>query len=83
MNFNRGWNSTFAHFTPVKPVEYEFDKEVRRLHLTPEKLETSQALRKWAFKHCHTRYVPEYLIEVWGLQVMDRGFGQLRLPGQK
>jgi hypothetical protein len=78
MTFNRGWNSTFAHFIPVKVAECQFDKEVRRLGLTPEKLETSQALRKWAFKHCHTRYVPERLITVWGLQVMDRGFGRLR-----
>lgn len=49
--------------------ETEFDREVRRLRLGPYDLVNSVALRFWAKRYCHKRYVPEWLLETWGIVV--------------
>jgi hypothetical protein len=45
----------------------EFDREAERLKLTPEQYQDSLELRAWAQRNKSWRFVPEDLLEAWGM----------------
>lgn len=52
---------------PVLPTEFEM--QVRHLHLTVEKYASSGQLRAWCKLNCNRVYIPEWLLEEWGMTV--------------
>lgn len=54
---------------PLEPVASEFDKKVAALGLKykPERHAHSRELKAWIREHYRSRYVPEHLLELWGL----------------
>ena len=59
---------------PAEPTE--FDLEMARLGLTgatEERLVASAALRAWVQRWYRMKYVPEKLLEKWGLEPAERG----------
>ncbi len=56
--------------------ESTFEHVVRRLHLSPEEYATSAELEEWVRKNKDSKYVPPYLLALWGLQVNDELFGK-------
>ena len=54
---------------PNNPKVTRFDKEVKRLRLKPAQFETSVALKRWVRKNRSRRFVPEYLLNHWKLDV--------------
>jgi hypothetical protein len=56
--------------------ESTFEHVVRRLHLSPEKYSTSAELKEWVRRHKDSKYVPPYLLDLWGFQVDDELFGK-------
>jgi hypothetical protein len=58
--------------TPDAPTD--FDLEVKRLRLvgsTMEVLARSVGLREWAVRWCRSRYIPEDLLKMWGMEQND------------
>lgn len=61
------------------PEKCAFECEVERLGLAGESLFQlasatdikHRALRFWAKRHSRTRFVPEYLLEAWGIYLDD------------
>jgi len=51
------------------PKPSTFDETVRRLRLSPDQYETSDALREWARENKDQKYVPLDLLEAWGFIV--------------
>jgi len=47
----------------------EFEIQVRRLLLTPETYLSSVELRRWCEENRNRCYVPEWLLEEWGITV--------------
>jgi hypothetical protein len=45
----------------------EFERKVLELGLSPDQYLGSQELRDWTVSHKNTRYVPEPLLQAWGL----------------
>jgi hypothetical protein len=56
--------------------ESTFEHVVRQLHLSPEEYVTSVELKEWVRKHKDSKYVPPYLLDLWGFQVDDELFGK-------
>ena len=56
--------------------ESTFEHVVRRLHLSPEEYESSHVLKEWVRKNKDSKYVPPYLLDLWGFQVDDELFGK-------
>lgn len=50
-----------------------FDKLVEQLGLRPEQYAQSTALRAWVKTNRNRRYVPEWLLLAWGLDVDTKG----------
>lgn len=46
-----------------------FEKKADELHLKPNQYALSLELREWARKSVKSRYVPEDLLEVWGIPI--------------
>ena len=63
---------------PIPVAATEFEKQVRRLGLTKETYTGSTDLRKWCEGHRNQCYIPESLLEAWGITV-DLSYG---LPPQ-
>jgi hypothetical protein len=42
---------------------------VRRLKLSEKEYRSSIPLRQWAQKHKNSKYVPQDLLEAWGIEV--------------
>ena len=57
-------------------IKSAFENVVRQLHLSPEEYITSVKLKDWVRKHKDSRYVPPYLLDLWGFQVDDELFGK-------
>lgn len=53
----------------TEPTITEFEKKVMELNLHPDQYVGSEELRSWSAKHKNTRYVPEPLLQAWGLAV--------------
>jgi hypothetical protein len=52
----------------------DFDLEVKRLRLTGSAMEVlgaSVGLREWAMRWCRSRYIPEDLLKMWGMEQND------------
>ena len=54
----------------VIPTLTEFERTVTRFKLSPHEYVTSSPLREWAEQNRNSRYVPEYLLKAWGLEVL-------------
>jgi hypothetical protein len=46
-----------------------FEKVVRKFNLEPDEYVYSAPLREWARRNRHSKYIPESLLEAWGLDV--------------
>jgi hypothetical protein len=62
---------------PVLPTEFEL--RIRQLHLTAEMYTSSRDLRAWCEQNRNRLYVPEWLLEEWGITV-DLNFGAVARP---
>ena len=60
---------------PVPAMPSEFEVFVKQLRLTPEKYASSQALKEWCRRNRNRCYVPEWLLEEWGIAVDGHDFG--------
>jgi len=47
----------------------EFELQVRHLHLTAEQYVVSAELRKWCEGNRNRCYIPEWLLDEWGIHV--------------
>ena len=56
--------------------ESTFEHVAHRLHLSPSEYATSAELKEWVRKHKDSKYVPPYLLDLWGFQVDDELFGK-------
>src|ERR1700751_1665669 len=57
---------------PVQPMQglaTEFEQQVQRLGLTKQTCADSGPLRHWCECNCNRRYVPEWLLGAWGIEV--------------
>ena len=63
---NPNWGQLIP-FPPALPTEFE--TEVRRLRLTKEMYVRSAALRDWCERNRNRIYIPEWLLETWGIIV--------------
>jgi hypothetical protein len=59
---------------PAPALATEFERRARMLHLTPERYATSRELRLWCELNKNRVYVPEWLLQEWGIAV-DEVFG--------
>jgi hypothetical protein len=56
--------------------ESAFEYIVRHLRLSPEEYATSAALKEWVRRNKDQKYVPLYLLDLWGFNVDDELFGK-------
>jgi hypothetical protein len=54
---------------PLLALSTEFEMRVRQLQLNPGMYTSSRALRAWCEQNRNRRYVPEWLLEEWGITV--------------
>jgi hypothetical protein len=58
---------------PDVPVPYlgltQFEQLAKELELTPGEYRDSPELRNWCLRNANRRYVPEYLLRLWGIAV--------------
>jgi hypothetical protein len=54
---------------PLPTLVTEFEMQVKRLGLTKAQYVTSGPLRRWCTHNRNRYYVPEWLLEEWGLTV--------------
>ena len=62
---------------PTLPTEFEL--RIRQLQLTAEMYTSSRDLRAWCEQDRNRLYVPEWLLEEWGITV-DLNFGAVARP---
>lgn len=65
---NPNWGKPFSQIHGPEQV-CAFDKLTEKLELQPEQYEQSSALREWVNKNRNRRYVPEWLLLAWNLEV--------------
>jgi hypothetical protein len=63
---NPNWGKAGANI-PNTPTS--FDEMVRRLKLSEQEYLSSIPLKKWAQQNKDSKYVPQELLEAWGLEV--------------
>ena len=73
----REWDSNNVYHLKVNPERQAsdltaFEVEVLRLKLQPAQYQTSVQLREWVRKWCMSKYVPESLIEAWGMESLQK-----------
>jgi hypothetical protein len=54
---------------PCPGVMTEFEIRVRHLRLTPDRYASSIELRRWCERNRNRCYIPEWLLEEWGIMV--------------
>ena len=54
---------------PVPALATEFELRARHLQLTAEMYTSSRELRAWCERNRNRCYVPEWLLEEWGITV--------------
>jgi len=54
---------------PAPALPTEFEMQVRQLRLTPETYVYSAELRTWCERNRNRSYIPEWLLEAWGIPV--------------
>jgi hypothetical protein len=63
---NPDWGKPMS---PAPAVPSEFEMFVKRLRLTPENYASSVALKDWCKLNRNRCYIPEWLLEEWGITV--------------
>jgi len=63
---NPNWGRPIA---PLRALPTEFEIQVRQLELTVETYVYSAELRTWCDRNRNRCYVPEWLLEEWGITV--------------
>ena len=63
--------------------ESTFEHVVRHLHLSPEEYASSHALKEWVRKNKDQRYVPTYLLALWGFEVEVKLFDEIMKPPKR
>jgi predicted metal-binding transcription factor (methanogenesis marker protein 9) len=58
-----------GRFRPLQTVATEFETQVRHLGLTKQTCTGSVALRYWCERNKNRCYIPEWLLEEWGIAV--------------
>ena len=66
MRGNPNWGKPFQ---PLPDLPTEFEMQVERLGLTREQYVSSAQLEHWCERNRNRVYVPEWLLEAWGLTV--------------
>ena len=54
---------------PLLALPTEFELRVRQLHLMAEMYTSSRELRAWCEQNRNRVYIPEWLLEEWGMTV--------------
>ena len=54
---------------PAPTLATEFELQTRHLQLTPEMYTSSAKLRAWCERNRNRVYIPEWLLEEWGITV--------------
>jgi hypothetical protein len=62
---------------PALPTEFEL--RIRQLQLRAEMYTSSRDLRAWCEQNRNRLYVPEWLLEEWGI-IVDLNFGAVARP---
>jgi hypothetical protein len=65
---NPNWGSGLP-LKHIPRVASEFENQVRQLGLTQQMYTTSYPLRRWCERNPNRCYIPEWLLEVWGIPV--------------
>jgi hypothetical protein len=73
---NPNWGRPIA---PLLALPTEFEMRVRQLQLTTETYTFSRELRAWCEQNRNRVYIPEWLLEEWGINV-DLNFGAVARP---
>jgi hypothetical protein len=68
---NPNWGQPLAR---IPAAATEFEKRVRELGLTKETYLESAELRDWCERHRNQCFIPEWLLEAWGIEA-DSQFG--------
>lgn len=53
---------------PLPDVPTEFERQVKRLGLTSPDYVRSDALRRWCWDNRDRFYIPEWLLQEWGIK---------------
>jgi hypothetical protein len=54
---------------PSPALATKFELRARQLHLAPEKYASSRELRAWCKQNRNRVYIPEWLLQEWGIAV--------------
>jgi hypothetical protein len=54
---------------PVAAYPTEFERLVKQLRLTPQNYADSVELRRWCQRNKNRCYIPERLLQEWGIEV--------------
>jgi hypothetical protein len=66
----RAGNPSWGKPMPIGPATpSEFEIVVKRLRLKPEKYASSWELKEWCKRNWNRRYVPEWLLKQWGMDI--------------
>ena len=57
---------------PVSPTITEFEQVTCEFNLQPDQYITSTRLREWASRNKNSKFIPEPLLEAWGLEVESK-----------
>ena len=55
-------------FGPVVPTVTSFEDAVKELELQPDQYLHSTRLREWARRNKNSKFIPESLLQAWGLE---------------
>jgi len=64
---NPNWGKPVP-FGPVIPALSAFEEAVKELKLQPDQYVHSKRLREWASRNKNSKFIPESLLEAWGLE---------------
>ena len=64
---NPSWGKP-APFGPVVATATSFEEAVKELQLQPDQYLHSTRLREWARRNKNSKFIPESLLQAWGLE---------------
>jgi hypothetical protein len=69
MTVKRRGNPNWGKATPfVVAGPSSFESVVKTLGLSPRQYEGSASLKTWVLKNKHNKYVPQDLLQAWGME---------------
>ena len=68
---NPSWGKP-APFGPVVATATSFEEAVKELQLQPDQYLHSTRLREWAQRNKNSKFIPESLLQAWGLETDQR-----------